>query len=72
MRQTFSLGDPARVARRHNLRHRTAQHRMPFPATPPGFPMPKAAPAQATETDWMAPLDEEGSKALRAAWSFVE
>lgn len=71
MRQTFSFGDPARVARRHNLRRRTALRRMPFPATP-GSPMAEGALAQATGTDWVAPLDEEEAKALRAGWSFVD
>ena len=71
MRLTFSSNDPARVARRYNLRRRTTWRRVPFPMSP-GLPKLNAGHSQADEMDWLAPFDEEETKALRAAWSFVE
>lgn len=71
MRQTFSLGNPARVARRQNLRRREAWRRMPSPL-PPGPPKPDPGPLQAGEMDWLTPVDEGETEALRRAWSFVE
>lgn len=71
MRRIFSSSDPARIARCHNLRRRTAQRRVPF-QMPPGLPRTDTRPPQANEEDWRAPFDEEEMKALRAAWSFVE
>ncbi|MFF8803156.1 MULTISPECIES: hypothetical protein [unclassified Methylobacterium] len=71
MRQTFSLGDPARVARRHNLRRRIARRPVPFSAAS-GLAKPNAGPTQAEDMEWLAPLDDEETKVLRAAWSFVE
>lgn len=70
MRRTFSLGDPARVARRQNLRRRNALRRVPFTIST-GLSKPDAGPAQFNDTDWLEPFDEEEAKALRAAWSFV-
>lgn len=71
MRQTFSFGDPARVARRHNLRRRTRRQEATF-RVPPALSKPGSGPPQAIETNWLAPFNEEEAKALRAAWSFVE
>lgn len=71
MRQIFSLGDPARVARRHNLRRRIARRPLPFSA-PSRLAKPNAGPEQTKNMEWLAPLDDEETKVLRAAWSFVE
>lgn len=48
MRRIFSSGDPARIARRHNLRRGTGRRRVSFPMSPPDCPGPTPSPRKPT------------------------